>query len=209
LQTAKDIALKTELKLRSVQSIQGRFVQIYFPSSISNPLTEKGEFYFKKPELMRWEYTEPESKTYLLKEGRFLEYIPEDNQLTKYDLSKEGYESEILSLLSGQKGILDNYFVEFSPFPSDKPKAKQLKLIPKDEVADSYILLEINQKTWLIQKAIFFDWAGNKSEFQFSHIKINIQFPQKLFELELPPNVEIIEDKSFSKKKRDQKRPAN
>lgn len=194
--TAEDIALRAETKLRSLRSIQAKFEQVYYSSTVSTPLREKGNFYFKKPGLMKWEYKDPEERTYLFKEGFILEYIPEDNQIIKYDLSREEHESEILSILSGQKGIVDNYSVEFSPFPTKNSKALQLKLTPKQEDTDTFILLEIDEKTWLIQKAIFFDWAGNKMEYSFSKIKTNVRFAKDMFELKVPPGVEIIENQT-------------
>jgi len=194
--TAEDIALRAETKLRSLRSIQAKFEQVYYSSTVSTPLREKGNFYFKKPDLMKWEYKDPEERTYLLKEGFFLEYIPEDNQIIKYDLSREEHESEILSILSGQKGIVDNYSVEFSPFPTKNSKALQLKLTPKQEDTDTFILLEIDEKTWLIQKAIFFDWASNKMEYRFSKIKTNVRLAKDVFELNAPPGVEIIENQT-------------
>ncbi len=195
LQTPENVARKTEEKLRSFKSLQANFEHSYYSSSVSTPLKERGRFYFKKPGLMKWEYKGKEERTYLIKDGFFWEYIPEDNQITKYDMSKESDESEILLILSGQKGLLDNYSVEFSPFPTENKKAKQIKLTPKDEETDSFILLEINEKTWLIQKTVFFDWAGNKTEFIFSRIKTNINLYNNTFNLNAPPGVEIIENK--------------
>lgn len=198
-QTAEEVALQVEAKLHRLRSIQADFEQIYYPASLSNPLTEKGKFYFKKPDLMRWEYRRPEQKVFLYKRGVFLAYYPEDKELIQSSLSKEKYETEVLSLLSGQKQLTDDYLVEFNPFPSENPKAWKLKLTPREESDYSHILLEVDERNWLILKAIFLDWAGNKSEFQFSQIKADVQFPQKMFELEVPPDVEIFRDESFKK----------
>ena len=199
-QTAEDIALKVEYKLRALQSIQANFDQIYYSLSVTAPLREKGKFYFKKPDLMKWEYKEPEEKIFLYKGGTFLFYLPEDNQLIRSSQSKENYESEILALLSGQKAFKDNYHVEFSPFPKETERSWQLKLTPREEGEYSFILLEIEERTALIGKAIFFDWAGNKTEFDFSQIKVNPRLPPSLFELKVPPDCEIIEDRSAIKK---------
>ena len=190
----EDIALKVEKKLRSIQSIQSNFSQIYYSSSVSAPLIEKGKFYFKKPDLMRWEYKEPEEKIFLRKEGVFVEYYPEEKELYRSYSSKEKYESEILSLLSGKRRLNDNFLIEPSPFPSENEKAPQLKLTPREEGEYTHILLEIDEKTWLILRAIFFDWAGNKNEFKFSKIKTDVRLSKKVFELRVPPDVEIIED---------------
>ena len=195
----EDTALKVERKLRSVQSIQSNFNQIYYSSSVSAPLIEKGKFYFKKPDLMKWEYKDPEEKTFLYKEGVFLEYYPEDKELYRNSSFKENYESEILSLLSGQKNLNDDYSIEPSPFPSENKEAPQLKLTPREEGEYTHILLEIDERTWLIRRAIFFDWAGNKNEFKFSQIKTDVRLSNKVFELKIPADVEIIEDESDKK----------
>ena len=197
--TVEDTAFKVERKLRSVQSIQSNFNQIYYSSSVSTPLIEKGKFYFKKPDLMKWEYKDPEEKIFLYKEGVFLLYIPEDKELFRSYSSKEKYESEILSLLSGKKHLNDDYLIEPSPFPSENKEAPQLKLTPKEEGEYTHILLEIDERTWLIGRAIFFDWAGNKNEFKFSQIKTDVRLSNKVFELKIPADVEIIEDESDRK----------
>jgi outer membrane lipoprotein carrier protein len=189
-----DVILNVERKLRSLRSLQANFSQIYYSSSVSTPLNEKGKFYFQKPDWMRWEYKDPEEKIFLYKEGTSLMYFPEDKEVIQSDLSKEKYESEILTLLSGQKNLKDDYTIEFSPFPSDSQKTWKVKLTPKKESDYTHVLLEIDEKTWLIRKAIFFDWAGNKQEFQFSQIRTDVRFPRKVFELELPSDVEIIKD---------------
>jgi outer membrane lipoprotein-sorting protein len=66
-------------------------------------------------------------------------------------------------------------------------------LTPREEDEYSFILLEIDEKSWLIRKAIFLDWAGNKTEFRFSRIRANVRVPLSFFELNVPPDVEIIE----------------
>lgn len=198
--TAEDVALRAERKLHSLQSIQANFDQIYYSASMSTPLRERGKFYFKKPELMKWVYDDPEEKFFLYKDGIFQWYVPEDNELIRGALSKEQHEAEILTIISGQKRLSDTYTIEFSSFPSERKEAWQLKLTSKEEGEYSYILLELDKKSWLILRAIFFDWAGNKTEYKFTKIKTNVRFSKDTFILKVPPDVEIIEYSSEKKK---------
>ncbi len=191
-QTAEDIASKTEAHLRSLRSFQANFKQTYYSSTISTPLVEKGKLYLQKPGWMRWEYESPEKKIFLLKETLYLSYFPEEKQLIQSPASDEEYESELFSLLTGRTKILEHYAVEFSPFPTENAQSYQLKLTPRQGEEETFILLEINEQTWFIQKAILFDWTGNKQEFHFSRIKVNISLSEKLFELKTPPDVEVI-----------------
>jgi outer membrane lipoprotein carrier protein len=195
-QTAQEVALRIENTLRSYQSLQANFEQLYYSATVSTPLHEKGKLYFKKPNLMKWEYQDPEEKVFLIKDDFFWDYNKEEKQLIKYDLSRGEQNTEVLFLLSGQVALLDNYSVELNPFPTENANTIQLKRTPKDEEgADTFLLLEIDEKTWFIQKLISFDWAGNKTEFRFSRIKTNVNLPNKTFELRLPSDVEIIENK--------------
>lgn len=194
-QTAEEVALKLESTLRSYETFQADFEQFYYSATITTPLHEKGRVFFKKPNLMRWEYKDPEEKTFLIKDDIFWDYNKEEELLTKYSLSDEEHNIEIISLLSGHVGLLDTYKVEFSPFPTENKKAIQIKLTPKDEeFSDSFLLLEIDEKSWQIHKIISFDWAGNKTEIHFSKFKKNISFSRATFELRVPPGTEIIEN---------------
>lgn len=192
-QTPQDVAKKTENTLRSYKTLQADFVHLFYSSSVAEPLKEYGKCYFQKPGQMKWHYEKPEEKIFLLTNRIIESYFPEDEQLIRSSYREEE-ESGILALLSGRQGILQNYSVEFSPFPTENTGVKQIKLVPKEDEDESYILLEIDEKNWQIQKAVFMDWAGNKSEFRFSRVRLNISLPQKTFELEVPPGTEIIED---------------
>jgi len=194
-QSAQEVAMRVENTLRSFQSFQANFEQLYYSATVSMPLHEKGKLYFKKPNLMKWEYQDPEEKVFLIKDDLFWDYNKEEKQLIKYDLSRGEFNSEVLFLLSGQVALRDRYFVELNPFPTENPNTLQIKLTPKDEeYADTFLLLEIDEKTWFIQTLISFDWTGNKTEFRFSRIKTNINLPNRTFELRVPSDVEIIEN---------------
>ena len=192
-QTAEDVALQLEKALNSTQTLEARFEHNFYSAVVSTPLKEKGKLYYQKPDLMRWEYTDPENNIYLYKGDMYQWYFAEDNQLMRGSIIEEGHESEILHLLTGQKNLLDFYVIEFNPFPTENPQNAQLKLTPREGDDGSFLLLEIERKKWLISKIIFMDWEGNKTEFRFSRIKTNDSLPKNIFELKLPSDVEIIE----------------
>jgi len=190
----QEAALNLEKRLASIRSLEADFEQFYYSASIATPLQEKGKLYFQKPDLMRWEYLGPERYVYLYKEGLSLAYFPEDNQLFRHTLTPEEKDSELFRLLLGKVTIQDHYIIEPASFPSAKKDPIQIKLIPKEEGFFNYILLEIDGKTWLIEKLLFFDSAGNKQEFRFSRVKPNAKLKAGLFELDIPPDCEVIDD---------------
>jgi len=191
-QNAEDIARRTEQKLRSLNSFVAEFRQIYHSSSVSAPLKESGKVYYKKPGLMKWTYTEPEEKIILLKENKIQYFFIEDNQLLIQEATEEEQGLNIMSLLSGSSNIFQNYLIENNEDKSPEKNSYHIKLIPKNESTENFILLNIDKRTLFITKATFFDWAGNKQEFEFSGVKTNIDLPDQTFSLDLPNDVEII-----------------
>jgi len=199
-QIPEDVILRVENRLRSCETFQAEFEQYYYSSTVSVPLHEKGRLFFKKPGMMKWEYQEPEEKVFLIKDGIFWDYNKEEEQLIKYNIAEERQNSEVIALLSGQMKILDTYDVQYSPFPTENNDSKQLRLTPRDEeYADSFLLLEIDEKTWFILKIISFDWTGNKTEFHFQKFGTNVSFDDDTFELKIPPGTEIIDNQEIKK----------
>lgn len=194
LQAPQEVALKIEKAFSSLRSLRADFEQSYFPASMATPLVEKGKLYLQKPDLMRWEYLDPEANIFLYKEGISMAYFPEDNQLYRHALSSEEKDWAIFSLLTGRAKIADNYDIEPADFPSDRREPAQIKLVPKTETEISHILLEADPRTWLLDRLVILDWAGNKQEFRFSGFKLNPRLDARTFELNIPADCEVIDD---------------
>ncbi|MBD3413224.1 MAG: hypothetical protein GF421_02185 [Candidatus Aminicenantes bacterium] len=189
---AEEIARETEQKLRSLTSFKAEFKQVYHSTSVSTPLTEYGNVFYKKPGLMKWSYTKPEKKVILLMENEIQYYFIEDSQLLIQDVTDEEQEHNIMSLFSGQTDLFGDYDVEIDEENTVDKQSHHLKLIPKNDEIQNFILLDIDKKTLFINKATFFDWAGNKQEFEFSRIQTNIHLAEDTFILDTPSDVDII-----------------
>lgn len=183
-----------ERALKAVTSLQARFEQLYYSMSISEPLREKGDLFLQKPDRMRWTYKDPQDKTFLYKEGILEMYLPEENQLTRSPVAEETLKSDIFGIFLGTMSFGDAYVIEDNPFPTEATRVRQIKLTPKVEGDYTHILLEIDETTWLLRRAIFIEWAGNKREFVFSQTRTGVRIPAKTFTLKVPPGTEIIDD---------------
>jgi len=183
-----------ERALKAVTTLEARFEQLHYSMAVSEPLREKGDLFLQKPDRMRWTYKDPQDKVFLYKEGVLEMYLPEENQLTRSPVSKEALETDIFGILLGTTSFLEAYAVESNPFPTDATRVRQVRLTPKTEGEFSHILLEIDEATWLLRRAIFLEWAGNKREFIFSRVRTGGRIPASTFTLKVPPGTEIIDD---------------
>jgi outer membrane lipoprotein carrier protein len=198
--TPREIVARFEKNLRSLTSFQADFEQTSSSSSLSTPLREKGRLTVKKDDLMRWDYTSPEKKTFVFNAGLLQSYFPEDNQLWRQRLAPEDYEGDIPAILTGKARLAERYDVEDSPFPGSGPGSPQLKLTPKAGEEGSFILIEIDPSTWMLRRAVLFDWAGNRTEFAFSRFKANPRLEARFFEIKVPADCEIIDGEPPRKK---------
>jgi len=192
--TPLEAAGRIEERLLRAKSLRSDYEHLYYSMTASEPLREKGRVCFEKPDRMRWDSREPEAQTFIYKDGLILYYVPAEKQLIRSRTSADRPEFEILALLSGRKRLTDAYGIDESPFPTETGNTVQIRLTPKVEGEFTYILLETDRTTWLIRKALFFDWAGNKQEFRFSHIEVDPRLSAGLFDLKVPPGTEVIED---------------
>jgi len=193
-ESLQQAAGRLESRLKSFTSLQADFEQLLYSQTVSEPLRGKGAFAFRKPDLMKWEYVSPEPQIFLFRDGVFSFYIPSEKQLIRSRSAGERYESEILALFSGSRGLKEDYAVEAAEFPARSGAGRQLKLIPRREGEYTHILIEVDPASGLIRRAIFLDWAGNKTEFRFSRLRPDGRLPRDAFDLVLPPDVEVIDE---------------
>lgn len=192
--TPEEAVANLEKALKAVTTLRADFEQLHYSMAVSEPLREKGRLFLEKPDRMRWEYASPQDKVFLYKRGVIEMYLAEDKQLTRSRVSEEALRSDIFGILLGLMSFRDAYSIEANPFPTDAVRVRQVKLTPHEEGDYSHILLEIDETTWLLRRAIFLEWAGNKREFVFSRVRTGVRLPAGAFTLEVPPGTEIIDD---------------
>ena len=192
--TPEEAVTNLEKALKAARTLRADFEQLHYSMSVSEPLREKGELLFEKPDRMRWEYKAPQDKVFLYKEGVLETYLPEDKQLTRSPVAEEALKSDIFGIFLGTMSFREAYAIESNPFPTDAARVRQVKLTPKTEGDYSHILLEIDETTWLPRRFLFLEWAGAKREFVFSRVRTGVRLPSDAFTLKVPPGTEVIDD---------------
>ncbi|HAF28782.1 MAG TPA: outer membrane lipoprotein carrier protein LolA [Bacteroidales bacterium] len=105
---------KTELvKLsENAKSIQSKFVQEKRLSFLSENIISKGEFFFKSPNQLRWEYSEPFS--YIIVFNNKNIYIKDEEKISTFDTESNKMFSEINNMMIGT--IQGNLFTDSDRF---------------------------------------------------------------------------------------------
>jgi len=92
----------------STQTIVCDFIQEKNLSVLSEKIVSKGQFYFKKQNNIRWEYTEPYKYLIIITDNQL--YIQDNKSQKQYDLQSSNMFQEMNRFISGciQGDILKN-----------------------------------------------------------------------------------------------------
>ncbi|HEX6068267.1 MAG TPA: outer membrane lipoprotein carrier protein LolA, partial [Longimicrobiaceae bacterium] len=160
----------------------------YRSGMLGKAIVEKGSLSLKPPGRMRWEYRDPEKKTFVSDGRTFYFYVPADRQV----IVREQADSRGIPalLLSGRGDILTQFAVTEEAAPA--PGLRRLRLVPRaaDPEID-HVLLDADDAA-RIRGITIVDAQGSRSQFTFDSFKENVGLPDSLFRFEVPRGVEVV-----------------
>jgi outer membrane lipoprotein carrier protein len=179
----------------AVETVTGNFQHHYHAPAQGIEQEESGVFWFKRPDLMRWESRQPEEKLFVVDGKESFHYIPLDYQVYVQPFTEADLRNTPLELLLGSVDIYKNYEVDWEL--NALPKSELTFLIRLTsrlpEPGYSYLVLELDQETWDLHRLIIKETAGNISEFVFDDVKINVKIDDRKFRFKPPDGVDIVQ----------------
>jgi outer membrane lipoprotein carrier protein len=185
--TAEALARRVEERQRNVQDLQGRFTQTYRSGVLGREVVERGTVSIKRPGRMRWEYRDPEAKTFVSDGKSFYFYVPADKQVIVRDQADS--RGVTAMLLSGRLDILGQFEVGLEKPPSGNERLRMLPRKPDGEVDRIYLELDASDR---IRSIEILDPQGNRSRFDFQDLRENVGLPDRLFHFDIPRGVEVV-----------------
>jgi outer membrane lipoprotein carrier protein len=185
--TAEDWARRVEERHRKATDLTAHFTQSYRSGLIGREIVETGTLALKPPGRMRWEYRDPEKKTFVSDGKTFYFYVPADRQVIVRPTADQ--RSLPALLLSGQGEILSHFKVSLEPSADDSIR---LRLVPRKADAEiEHAVLVIDGRA-VIRSLEIADAQGNRSRFEFKNLRENQGLPDETFRFEPPKGVEVI-----------------
>jgi len=176
----------------SVETVKGNFQQIYRAPGILQE--QSGEFWLKRPGLMRWEYRNPEEQLFVADGRESYLYVPRDRQVTIQPLSSADLHNTPLNFLLGSGEINKSFFVTLEN--EFKPRAegtRMIRLVPRAQRSDfSFLVLELDQKSFELRRIAVREPGGSTTEFFLTNVVTNTKFDKQLFQFKTPKGVEEI-----------------
>jgi len=185
---AEDLARRVEARHRTLVDLTADFVQTYRSGMLGRGIVEKGSLSLKPPGRMRWEYRDPEKKTFVSDGKTFYFYVPADRQvIVRQQADSRGIPA---LLLSGRGEILSSFAVTEESAP--KEGLRRLRLVPRESDPEvDHVLLDVDASA-RIRGITVLDAQGNRSQFAFDRVKENTGLGDGLFRFDVPRGVEVV-----------------
>jgi outer membrane lipoprotein-sorting protein len=184
----KDIEkTKTELgKLsENTSTIQSKFIQEKHLSFLTENIISKGEFYFKSPNQLRWEYSEPFEYIIIFNDKTIL--IKDEDKISTYDTESNKMFSEINNMMIGS--IQGNLFTDSERFTVkylENNTQYLLELDPKLPEMKSMlktIKIYIDKSNISVARILMLESSDDYTSINFINRELNQQIDNNIFNI--------------------------
>ncbi|MBV7531884.1 outer membrane lipoprotein carrier protein LolA [Chitinophaga sp. sic0106] len=167
---------------QATQSIQCDFVQEKNLSMLSDKITSKGKFWFKKDNKVRMEYTQP-SYYLLVINGKDIKIKDAQKENKVSGKSNKLFEQINKITVDCVRGtVLDN--ADFTTKAFENTQYYKLEMVPANKALKEYfskITLLVDKADYGVSKITMAEQSGDDTVISFLHKQLNANIPDALF----------------------------
>ena len=173
--------------LNQMNSLTGKFKQTVLDQNGATLQEVSGEFFFKKPNLFKWDYLEP-SKNQLISDGELLYlYDPDLKQVVISQLKKFGGLSPAMLLVTNDiESLFEVTIIQ------DKKGTDWFKALPLEPEKANFKVVFINFVQKELKGMRIIDGFNNSTEIEFIKVSRNTDINEAIFLFNTPEDTDII-----------------
>ena len=191
--TAREAAAKIDARYNRMKSLRADFTENYSGAGIDR--TESGTLWLKKPGKMRWDYTSPRQKIFLIDGHTAWFYVPGERQARRTTLKNLDDLRSPLRYLLGRthldkelRGL--SLAVDVTPEKAGDEVLRGVPVGMEDRVSE--VLLESDPQGYL-RRIEMDELDGSKTVFQLNQQQENPAIPDGEFHFTPPAGVEVLQ----------------
>lgn len=175
----------------SADDITALFVQETFSPGESEPVSACGKVYFRRPQMMRWEYVKPDPQLIVTSDTDVYIYEKEAEQVMILP-RKQFLSSEISRAFFFGKGSIETFFNVSTDKKCNIGSRWCLRLTPRhDSGTLRELRLIIDPASHFIREMWIRNEMGSRTHIIFRDIKINQKTSPEFFKFTVPAGVEV------------------
>jgi len=184
---------KVEAFYRGLDSFYAEFSQEVYWRRGYEVQASGGRFWFRKPNLLRWEYRYPE-RMLIVSDGRRVYFYSEEDRQVVILSPEKAFSKLVLSFMTSSRD-LSRDFVLLSGSTGPDKKFYFLELKPREEDSQvSKIRLKILPSTGEIREIWYWDFLGNLTHLTFENLRFNLKIEENKFSFIPPKDAEILRE---------------
>lgn len=190
-----EVVDKVDATCSRVQDLSAQFHQTATNRSLGQVQEASGALLMKRPGKMRWEYEKPEARLFVTDGKTLWAYSPTDKQVVIQEVG-EAFSSRVpLSFLAGECQLRREFTITAAENAATRGSTSFmiLDLKPKHpEAGIARVLLEVNLRTYTVEKTTVFDAAGNTTVIALTNLKLNTGVSDGQFQFTPPAGVTVV-----------------
>ena len=196
----KEVLVRFNQVQDGTRSLTASFTERKNLGLLARPLISNGTFLYSKPTRIKWEYSDPEPRVFLITEDHFVAYYPAQKKAEEVPLSKLAGRRVFRVFGIGQTAEdLEKFFDISLGDPGSEKGTFLLVLTPKRRrVKDRLQIVRfwVDSKNYLPRQLEYVEADGDSTILTFSNIRVNPAITETRFNVEIPKDVRI--SNSFS-----------
>ena len=190
-----DVVEKVRETCVRAQDLSAQFEQTTSIRSLNQEQRASGVLLLKRPNKMRWEYQKPEQRLFVTDGKTLWAYSPTDKQVVVQEVG-EAFASRLpISILAGDCQLRKDFEISAVENAATRGSGNFtiLDLRPKhSESGITRMLLEVNLKSYTIERITVFDASGNTNVYKLSDLKLNPGLNDQQFTFTPPAGVTVV-----------------
>jgi outer membrane lipoprotein carrier protein len=187
--SASQIVAGVQARYANIRDIQARFEQVtVLPGG--RRLEAAGSAYFKKPNMIRWDFSRPEPQSVITDGKTMWLYEPQAKQVQVYDASMLDPRLR-MGFFSDLRRLGEDFALSAGP-PTECCYRLELEPRPGRGLDLRHLTLLISRQPMRVVEARILDAAGGETAVRFKDIKENSKLLDSLFKFTPPSGVRVI-----------------
>jgi outer membrane lipoprotein-sorting protein len=184
-----------DLRQKETSTLVASFTERKELKLLARPVVSHGEFFYNSPNQVRWEYTEPDHKVFVITEDMYTAYYPALKRAEEVPIKKFVGKRLFRFLGVGQRiGDLARYY-DFELAPQSDVKGTHLLLLTprKKTIRDKVAAMKIwvDETTFLPRQLQYVEADGDTTLLTFEGMHSNVEVSASRFHVDLPSDVEV------------------